>query len=244
MNYALIGGVTLACGLGSVAVAGHPVIFDNLITNGGFGLAWPDPASQIDTVYPFDAGTADDFFLGPSGGVDDKWQVTSVAWWGGFFGGPPDIIEDLDFVITIWPDAGGVPAGGTDVGNGPDYGQALAQFMIDGNAGQVDSDADGILEYFTPLPGDGFIADPNVTYWLEIQPVFNWPPQWAWQATLGFQGNEAVTGFDLLDIKYWTNPTGTPDVAFKLGGLPIPGPGPAALLAVAAGLGVPRRRRR
>jgi hypothetical protein len=228
-----------------MAVAGDPVIFDNLITNGGFGEALDDPASQIDTVYPFDAGAADDFVLGPSGGLDDKWRVTSVAWWGGFFNGPPDIVDDLDFVITIWPDAGGVPAGGTDVGNAPDYDQALAQFMIDGNAGQVDSDADGILEYSTPLPGDGFIADPNTTYWLEIQPVFAYPPQWAWQATLGGRGHQAVGGFDLLGIQYWTNPAGTVDVAFQLGGIPvIPGPGPAALFAVAAGLVFPRRRRR
>jgi hypothetical protein len=140
---------------------------------------------------------------------------------------------------------GGLPAGGTAAGQPPDYAQALAQFDIEGNANQSDPEADGILNYWTDLPDGGFIADPDTTYWIEIQPIFTFPPQWAWEATVGGQGSDAVHGFDFLDIQFWTNPDPTNDVAFQLTGTPlIPGPGALALLAVAAGLSGFRRRRR
>ncbi len=215
---------------------------------------WPtfeSPASQLSLggQYLFDAGAADDFMLGPSGQGDGSWLVTDVHWSGAYFNGPA--IKPSGFNVIFWPDAGGVPAGGQAPGLPPDYGQALAIYNFAGDANQtLDPGGDGEAQfnYWVDLPV-AFNAAANTSYWVEVQPVFEFPPQWAFQRTIGPQaiGAPAVQGFDLLNLAFWSpagGGVGLTDLTFSLTGTPIPAPGALALLGVAGLAGMRRRRRK
>ena len=92
--------------------------------------------------------------------------------------------------------------------------------------------------------GAGFNATAGTTYWVGIQAVMFFPPQWGISASNTMQGSEMMFGFPLLGTDYWTPGSvvfGTPrDTAFQLYGA-VPAPGALALLGLA---GVARRRRR
>ena len=62
--------------------------------------------------------------------------VTGVNWAGVTFG-PGGVAPISDFRILIWPDAGGVPAGGQPPGLQPDESQALHIFDIPGNGNET-----------------------------------------------------------------------------------------------------------
>lgn len=187
------------------------VIFDNLDANGGRDFGGAPPASQLDIVYPFNSGAADDFTLpeSPLG----QWEITGVRWSGKYWSpnGPGPITA---FNIIIWPDDGGMPAGGTPSGP-PDLDQALAVFNIPGSANETETIDGNHYDYDANLPAS-FIADPDTTYWLEIQAVMRFSPQWGWQVTVNTQGLHPFQGFDALNIDFWT-PVGDPgDLAFQL----------------------------
>lgn len=244
----ILGGAVLAAGLSSVAWAGDPVIYDNGLPDWAmFG----SPASQLDTAYPFDAGAADDFILGHSGQGDGSWNITDVHWSGVYFSG--DATSPGSFNIIFWPDAGGMPAGGQALPNGPDYSQALAIYNIAGDANQtIDPAGDGVLQfsYWVDLPVP-FVAAANTAYWVEVQPVFSFPPQWAFQRTAAqVNGAPAAQGFAIRGIPgvpYWSPAGGGADpmdLSFSLTGTPVPAPGVLALLGVAGLAGMRRHRRK
>ena len=210
------------------------IIFDNIGPNGGYTTGAGSPASQLDPGYPFDSGAADDFTM------NDAYFIEDVHWVGAFFTGTggPNTIQS--FNIIIWPDANGVPAGGTPVGNPPDYNQALAFYDIAGNANQMDN-GDGTNSYWVDLPVP-FETTAGTTYWLEVQAVFPFAPQWAFQHTFGEQGNHAVQGFDFLDLAFWSPVAGPGDMAFQLTGTLVPEP--ATLMLLGCGTLVLIRRRR
>ena len=128
----ILGAAALAVGVTSGAFAGHdPIIYSNGTIDYGVG----SPASQLDLAYPFDAGAADDFMLGPSGQGDNSWNITDVHWSGVFFGGAP--ISIPSFNIIFWADVGGIPGGGGQPDGSLDYSQALAIYNIAGNGNEV-----------------------------------------------------------------------------------------------------------
>lgn len=240
----ILGGGAMAVGISSVAFAGHdPVIYDNGASDYNIG----SPASQLDPVYPFDAGAADDFILGPSGQGDDSWLITDVHWSGVYFGpGFPGNNPLTDFNIIFWADAGGMPDGGQAPGLPPDYSLALAIYNIPGNANQtLAPGGDGVnnFDYWVDLPTP-FNAQANTSYWIEIQAVMIFQPQWAFQQTANQQGGVTHQGFDVLNLAFWTPAAGQSDSAFSLTGTPIPAPGALALLGVAGLAGMRRRRRK
>ena len=238
----ILGGAALAVGVSSAAFAGHdPVIYDNGASDYNIG----SPASQLDPVYPFDAGAADDFILGPSGQGDGSWNITDVHWAGVTFG-PGGVAPITSFNIIFWADVGGMPGGGQAPGLPPDYTQALAIYNIAGNANQtLAPGGDGVnnFDYWVDLPV-AFNAAANTSYWIEIQPVTIFPPQWALQQTANQTGGVTHQGFDILNLAFWTPANSQADSSFQLSGVPVPAPGALALLGVAGLAGMRRRRRK
>jgi hypothetical protein len=229
--------VVALCVWGSVAAA-DPVVFDNITPNGGPNYAGNSPASQLSTggQYVYDAGAADDFVLSATT------PVTDVHWIGLYFNGSQVPIRSYN--IVFWPDANGVPAGGTPAGP-PNYAQALAIYNIAGTCNETaDVSNPGIFTYFTDLPVP-FVAQGGLRYWLEVQPVFDFPPQWAWLVTNGRQGMQAVQGFDYLQMPFWSQTSATEaDLCFVLTGTGVPTPGALAMfIPLAGGLLVARRCR-
>ncbi len=214
--------------LSVASVASADLLWDNMPSGAAGGYM----SSQLDLVYPFDSQVADDFSLAAGGAIDH------VEWNGGFWNGSP--IDIPDWNILFYADAGGKPTGGpTDP-----TGTALAQYIISGAAVSQVGEADGSITYDVDL-GSEFAAAAGTTYWVAIQPVFAFPPQWGISMALdSIQGAESVSGFPLLATDYWTTGSvafGTPrDMAFRLYG--VPAPGALALLGL-AGLAGTRRRR-
>ena len=182
-------------------------------------------SSQLDLVYPFDSQVADDFVLADGG------EITGVTFWGGFYNGSPVPIES--FNIIFYEDAGGMPTGGPEdpTGTGTVF-----------NVAATSTPEGADFKYEADL-GAGFSADAGSTYWVAIQAVMTFPPQWGISASNSIQGSELMFGFPLLGTPYWTPGTtvfGTPRVsAFQLYG--VPAPGALALLGLA---GLAGRRRR
>ncbi len=120
----------------------------------------------------------------------------------------------------------------------------MAHYIIPGAAVSEVGEADGSITYDVDLD-TAFAAAAGETYWVAIQPVFAFPPQWGISMSLdSIQGSESMSGFPLLATDYWTPGSitfGTPrDMAFRLYG--VPAPGALALLGL-AGLAGTRRRR-
>jgi hypothetical protein len=207
---------TLILILAAGAANADPVIWDNGGPTGFF------TASQDDTAYPFDAQAADDFVL-----ADDMY-VTDVHWHGGYWGGSP--VEPIAFNILIYADDGTGLAPtqpGTEI-----YGA----YGVSPNYAADPNYANGFF-YDIDLASP-FMAQAGVQYWIGIQAVVNFPPQWGWTSTFdGNHGATTVQGFPLLGIPYWT--TLTEDMSFQLTGIPVPAPTSMALL----GLGALIRRR-
>ena len=200
-------------------VNADPVIWDNTFTN--FSLA----SSQLDTVYPFDSQLADDFML------DADYNVTDVHWWGGFWNGTP--FDPIDFNIYFYADDG--------TGMAPTMpGTELAMYSMNGVSGTFDA-AMGADAYDVDLPVP-FVAQANTKYWIAIQAVFPFPPQWGWSVAGAGTGNlsTAVQGFPLLGLPYWGD-QGTGDANFYLTGTAVPAPASIALLGL-GGLAIRRRR--
>jgi hypothetical protein len=178
------------------------VIWDN---GGDTGYAF---SSQLDEVYPFDSQVADDFIF------DVGMDVTDVHWWGAFWNGPPDEVDPCDFYIYIYADDG---SGTQPTGAGMEHPQvtALATYFFPQLTGYPLS-PNGNHEYNVTL-SPPFQATGGVKYWLVVQPVFPYPPQWGWVNTDQVHLNLSVQGFPLLGYPFWTLYTGV-DMAFYLTG--------------------------
>jgi len=193
---------TPASGPKRVAGSKQGVIWDN---GGDAGYAY---SSQLDEVYPFDSQVADDFIL------TDAMNVTDVHWWGAFWNGPPDEVDPSDFYIYIYADDG---TGNAPTGAGMEHpqGTALATYFFPQLTGYPLS-PNGNHEYNVTL-SPPFQATGGVKYWIAIQAVFPYPPQWGWVNTDIIQLNTAVQGFPLLGYPFWTMDNGV-DMAFYLTG--------------------------
>lgn len=202
--------------IGRVSSVSGDLIFDNVAQVGGLNLTGGSPASQYDDTFPFDAGAVDDFVLPPS--TQCAWTITGVRW-SGVNWATDDTAAVTGFRIIFWPDAAGFPAGGG--GYTPDMSQALAVYDIPGSADETPRPGGSLLsfDYSTDLP-EPFQALPGVRYWIEIQPVMPFPPQWGWQVTQSRQGSGPVAYFDLLGLAAWTPINDPGDLAFQLMGAP------------------------
>jgi hypothetical protein len=110
-----------------------------------------------------------------------------VYWNGG-------VVAPDGFDISIWADTGGMPAGD------PESGGALF-FETHADYHETFSGATE-ADYCTNFSGS-FYSEPDVTYWLGIQAVFCFPPQWGWSTGVG-NGVDVWFGFPLLGYPYWT----------------------------------------
>jgi hypothetical protein len=193
---------TPASGPKRVAGSKQDVIWDN---GGDTGAAY---SSQLDEVYPFDSQVADDFIF------DVDMNVTDVHWWGAFWNGPPDEVDPSDFYIYIYADDG---TGNAPTGAGMELpqGTALATYFFPQLTGYPLS-PNGNHEYNVTL-SPSFQATAGVKYWLVVQPVFPYPPQWGWVNTDQVHLNLSVQGFPLLGYPFWTLYPGV-DMAFYLTG--------------------------
>ena len=167
-------------------------------------------SSQLDTAYPFDSQKADDFTF-----TTDPGDITHVKWWGGYWNPgasgnfPPD-----GWNIYLYLDNGFC----SPVLTGDDPVQdAIASWYIpyadsheDTECGQTD-DYDHWVELspaFTPTVGQ--------TYWIAIQAVMQFQPQWGWMFSTVNPGCPVVGGFPLLGTPYWTQDDTGAGLAFEL----------------------------
>jgi len=149
-------------------------------------------SSQFDECYPFVSQVADDFHF------EEDTYINDVHWWGGFWGGDP--IECIDFWIYFYADDG---SGNQPTGAGMDDPSetALAAYFFPGVCGELDPN--GFYEYDAVLDPP-FLAEGCQKYWIAIQGVFCFPPQWGWANTDGIQLHSAVQGFPVLNMPFWT----------------------------------------
>lgn len=191
-------------------------------------------SSQMELVYPFRSGVADDFLCGFE---DPTWEcyITEVHWWGGYwnpYGSAPNTTE---FGINFYADAGGMPTGG-DPDPEP---TALVHYTIpyeNVNAVLIDPTY-STYYYSVELPTPAVLQCTEL-YWMEIYSVNTFPPQWGWSGSADFQLYNAVQGFPLLGTPFWSMLSR--DMAFQLYGYCIPEP--ASLMLLGAALLLVRRR--
>ncbi len=208
---------TIIAGAVSIASA-DPVVYDNGGAFDGNGLS-----SQYDTAYPFESHVADDFVLG------SNTTVTAVNWCGLYWNpGTPHNATSFNILFFADNGFGSAPIGGP--------GSEFASFNI-GIGSVTVSSLGGDAEAYSASLGAGVALSAGTTYWMAIQAVSDYPPQWGWGSN-GLGGN-SVQGFPLLGVAYWTG-TGF-DQCFSLEGV-VPAPGAMALLGL-GGLVTARRRR-
>jgi hypothetical protein len=184
-----------------------PIIWDN----GDTTAASSAYSSQNDTCYPFVSQVADDFHF------EEDQEVWDVHWYGTFWGDGE--VDPCPFWIFFYKDDG---TGGQPTGAGmPDPAStAIAAYFFPAVTGYP-LDANGFHAYKVDLP-DPFLAYACEKYWIAIQAVFCFPPQWGWANTGSIQLASAVQGFPLLNMPFWTPIDPELDMAFQLTGKPEP----------------------
>ncbi len=186
------------------------IIWDNGGTVQGGNLF----SSQLDQVYPFVSQVADDFEFA------EDMLITDVHWYGGFWGGTA--FDPVDFWIYIYADDG---TGNKPTGAGmPDPSPtAIWSGFYPGVTG-LPLDPNGFYSYEVIL-NPPFLAIGGDKYWIAIQAVFPFPPQWGWAQTSGTKLHLAVQGFPLIGTPFWTDLA--VDMAFYLTGESAQPPIPA-----------------
>ncbi len=183
-----------------------PVIYDNGVTP-NTGLS-----SQLDTVYPLDSQVADDFLLPLGDGTD--YGVTGISFTGLYFNTPPDGDPTFPFNVLFYADDG---TGLSPVGGPTDpTGSAIAARTL---ADLAPVGAPNNWAWVLDWTGDPVVLSANTQYWVAVQQAILFPPQFGWEGDN--LGGNAVQGFPLLAINYWTT-VGT-EMNFQLHGTqPVP----------------------
>ncbi len=176
--------------------------------NGGPDATSNGLSSQLDVVYPINSQCADDFLF------EEETVVSDVHWWGTFWNGPPDEVDPCDFNIFIYADDG---TGNSPTGAGMPNPEttAIASYFFPAITGYP-LDPLGNYEYEVILD-PVFTAEAGEKYWITIQAVFVFPPQWGW-LTNGANPellHTSLQGFPLLGTDFWTDHT-YGDMAFYL----------------------------
>ena len=181
----------------------------NMIFDQGASGFYQAYASQWDSVYPFEAEFADNFF------VTSNVIIDSAVWWGNYWNGSPGGI--LGFWIKIYEDSTGFNMPKTN----PVFTTRVSSFN--------ETDLGGYYRYGASFTG--FIANAGQTYWIVFQPVLIFPPQWgvngSWPSnTPGWgDGQEGYLRFPLLGYTNWTSASslwGNPiESSFQLFGSPV-----------------------
>lgn len=136
-------------------------------------------AAQDDVCYPFLAEGADHF-------VGTGAVLTSVGWWGQYFGGTP--VTPDGFRISIY----------TRSDDGCPETLIHSELTTDFNE-ELTSD---LNTYCTTLE-TGFTHTSGTTYLLSITSVLCFPPQWGW-ATGDGDGTQACFRSELFGFDQWT----------------------------------------
>jgi hypothetical protein len=177
---------------------------DNAVyTNGeATGYAY---GSQCAAGYPFTASVADDFILPGTGDVTIDTVIAYVAFWNG--AGDPNLFSAVG--VTIYADNGGSP-GGEPLPNDPGcthsdlMGGSGIIASEDIPAGAFSFDVVG-ANYRLILPITDVVLEAGTTYWLEIFPHMEFPPQVGWVNTDIITGNPSMQEFQLLGTYPWTS---------------------------------------
>ena len=207
--------LAVIAGLSMVVGAPAAALWDNGLPAGNNALS-----SQLDTVYPFNSQTADDVIFG------FDVVIPGLTWYGTWWNpGPPG--NATVFNIFIYADAGGHPTG---AGLPDPSATALKHWTIPfANAHETPyAPVPGYYKYDAWLSYDPFTFLAGHRYWIAVQTVNTFPPQWGWASTGATQGT-ATQGFQLLGTPYWT-PQNT-EVAFQID---MPEPAAALLFGVVA----------
>ena len=182
-----------------------PILREIVWDNGGIDGSQIGLSSQLDAAYPFNSQAADDFRLNITTGI------TGVHWWGAFWN-PSEGVNPADFNIIFYADAGGMPTG---AGMDDPTSTALAVYFMPQVTG-IPTGGIAEYEYEVFLPED-FVANADTIYWIAIQWVGQYPPQWMWDTNGNNpeQLSPAMQGFPAVGYPYWLD-TGYGDMAFYL----------------------------
>lgn len=228
--------VSLALPLACGSSASAALLFDQFAGTGATTNAY---SSQLSTggTFSFASQVADDFSLAANA------TVQKIRFWGAYFNGVPAPISS--FNVLVYADAGGQPTGTP----GDPTGTALHSFSV--SATVLDTGApfslgsSNILQYDVSL-GAGFLATAGTTYWIAIQAVVDFPPQWGWASQAVGGGDPLGQWMPYAGFTNWRTNVHTEHTQFQLfsgtgGVIPLPG---AAGLAALGLVGVTGRRRR
>jgi len=180
---------------------------DIIWDNGGIDTYSVGLSSQYAANYPFQSQIADDFQF------DSSMLVEDVHWWGVFWNGVDQ--NPTDFNIIFYADDG---TGNAPTGAGMDdpTSTALATYFMPAVTGTPLGSM--LYEYDVTLDTP-FAAEGGQHYWIAIQGVLGFPPQYGFESNGNGveQMHVALQGFPLLGYPYWTDP-GYGDMAFYLTG--------------------------
>ena len=167
-------------------------------------------ASQLDNNIPMNAQSADDFLF------EEDTNIFGVGWYGGFWNGEPTDVGD--FNIFFYEDDG---TGNSPTGEGTEHPEttALQSYQFENVVGEEIIDFSYAYEVDLDPP---FNAQHGVKYWIVIQMIIDYPPQWGCYQTYNQMTlSPAVQGFLPAEIPFWTDIEGScggpvDDLAFYL----------------------------
>jgi hypothetical protein len=150
------------------------------LPNGVSGIA-----SQEDVCYPFLFEAADDF-------VGTGEPITTVAWWGEYWGGSP-IPADAFHINIYTMSSGGCPE----------------DLIYSHTSFDYDEDLDGSAAAYCAQLVPPFVSTSGATYELSIVASLCYPPQWGWDTGDG-NGQEGCWRSELYGVPEWTPLSDTP----------------------------------
>ena len=186
------------------------VVWDNNMTYEALG------SSQYDTYIPFESLLADDFMF------TDETEVSAVSWIGGYWN--PEQDGNFDIEITFYEDDG----------TGEKPGNVIASYYFDNSeVNETFIESPYYYSYYVTLP-TSVVFDGNTKYWISIQGIGDFPPQWGWAMhTSPILLHESKFKSEYFGYPDWTDSSivfGTAyDMCFQLlgAGAPPPPPPPA-----------------